>query len=299
MNNNLRGRRLFFWLLAARPKTLGASVAPVVVGTAFALRIDEWNPVAAAICLMFALLVQIGTNFANDYFDFVKGADTKNRIGPTRAVAAGLISPRSMWLATIATFALAFLIGLALVPFAGRWIIAVGLAAIASGFFYTAGPRPLAYIGLGDLFVFIFFGIVAVSFTFYVQTGWFALEVWLAGVAIGALATNILAVNNYRDRVTDAHVGKRTLAVRFGDFFVIAQFRALSAIAFVVPIFFVLQLGFGPAMLLPLLLAPYAVLLSIRMGKAIEGPELNRLLGETGALLITYAAMFSAGVLLG
>ena len=188
---------------ASRPRTLPAAVAPVIVGTALAWRSGHVDWLAAAICLSFALLIQIGTNFANDYFDFVKGADTAARVGPRRAVAAGLVSPATMRRAMYGAFGLAFLVGLSLLAWGGWWLIGVGVASVVCGIAYTGGPYPLGYHGWGDVFVFIFFGLVAVGATFFVQAGWPTRDVWAVAVAIGALAANILVANNYRDVETD------------------------------------------------------------------------------------------------
>src|SRR5258708_10001677 len=204
------------WLGASRPRTLPAAVAPVLVGSALAWRAGQFHPAAAALCLGFALFVQIGTNVANDYYDFIKGDDTAERVGPRRAVAAGLVSPATMRTAMILVFALAFAFGLGLLAWRGWELLVIGIASIASGIAYTGGPYPLAYHGWGDVFVFIFFGLVAVGTTAYVQTGVVGPEALLAGSAIGLLSVNILLVNNYRDVETDAKAGKRTLIVRFG-----------------------------------------------------------------------------------
>ena len=201
------------WILASRPKTLPAAIAPVLVGTALAFHVDAFHWLPALICLVFALLIQIGTNFANDYFDFKKGADTEDRVGPTRAVAAGLVKPESMKRVTAITFLLAFCVGLGLIPFGGWWLLLVGITSIFCGYAYTAGPFPLAYVGLGDVFVMVFFGLVAVCCTFFVQAGYFSIETILAASAIGGLSTNLLVVNNLRDIETDRLAHKRTLAV--------------------------------------------------------------------------------------
>ncbi len=238
------------WLLATRPKTLAAGAVPVLVGTALGATLVPINWLAAAGCLLGALLIQIGCNFANDAFDALKGADTPERLGPQRAVASGLISARAMLLATALVLLLALAVGLWLATFGGWIILVLGVVSLVCAVAYTAGPFPLAYIGLGDLFVFLFFGLVAVIGSGWVQaapalaqlasfdqlgakgfaianwsvgtTGlfsWFDLPTtwWLAAAAVGLQATGIIAVNNLRDRDTDAQVGKRTLAVRMGD----------------------------------------------------------------------------------
>ncbi|MCC5025165.1 MAG: 1,4-dihydroxy-2-naphthoate polyprenyltransferase [Candidatus Synoicihabitans palmerolidicus] len=212
------------WWEAARPRTLPAAIAPVLVATALAWHDGTMHLGAAAICLTFALLIQIGTNYANDCFDFVKGADTKDRVGPRRAVAAGVIAPATMKRAIAAVFGAAFIVGLSLLPFGGWPLLVVGLTSIFSGIAYTGGPYPLAYNGWGDVFVFVFFGLVAVTATYFVQAGQVTPDAWILGAGIGALATNILVVNNYRDIATDRVAGKRTLAVRWGPTFAELQF---------------------------------------------------------------------------
>lgn len=285
------------WFLAARPHTLPAAAIPVMVGTALAARLAEWQAVPALLCLLFALLVQVGTNFANDHFDFIKGADTADRVGPTRMVAKGWIPPSAMLRATFAVFAAAFFAGLFLVFYGGWWLVGIGAASILCGLGYTAGPFPLAYKGLGDLFVFTFFGLIAVSFTFYVQAGYFPTEGWLAGAAVGALAVNILVVNNYRDMETDARAGKRTLVVRYGRRFALVEYGVMTAVAFAVPIFFWWQ-GLRLFVLMPMVLLPVAAALLFQLPQA-SGGGANLLLRQTALLLLRYGIFFSAGIILG
>lgn len=272
-------------------------MVPVAVGTSLAARIESWQWLPALLCLGFALLVQVGTNYANDYFDFIKGADTPDRVGPARVVAAGLVSLRAMRRAIVIAFVLAFLVGINLVFYGGWWLVGVGVASIIFGLAYTAGPFPLAYNGLGDLFVFVFFGWIAVIFTFYVQTGVFAGEAWLAGAAVGALATNILVVNNARDRETDVRAGKNTLVVRFGRRFALIQYATSVVIAAAVPVIF-WSLGYGEWILLPLLFLPPAGVLLHRFRVADSGAESGAVLGKTGAILMIYGLLFSVGLLL-
>jgi 1,4-dihydroxy-2-naphthoate octaprenyltransferase len=286
---------LSIWLSATRPRTLPAAVAPVIVGSALAWHDGKFEAGAAALCLVFALLVQIGTNFANDYYDFVKGADTAARVGPRRAVAAGLIAPATMKGAMVAVFAAAFLTGLGLIAWGGPWLMSVGVASILCGYAYTGGPYPLGYHGLGDVFVFIFFGLVAVSATYFVQTGRITAEVWLAAVPIGLLAANILVVNNYRDVETDVVAGKRTLVVRLGRGFARAQFAFSLVVALAVPVLFVLR-GHRAWCLLPLAIAPLAWKHTRRLKESKSPSELIALLGDTGKLLALYAVLFAVGV---
>jgi 1,4-dihydroxy-2-naphthoate polyprenyltransferase len=285
------------WISAARPRTLPAAIAPVVVGSALAWREGRFDAAAAAICLVFALLIQIGTNFANDYYDFVHGADTADRVGPQRAVAAGLVSAAAMRAAMVAVFATAFVLGLALIAWGGPWLVAIGIASVLAGIGYTGGPWPLAYHGLGDVFVFVFFGIVAVAATYFVQTGRLSLDAFLAAVPIGLLATNILVVNNYRDADTDAAAGKRTLVVRLGRAASRAQFNSSLALAFAVPIGFALRTQ-SSWCLLPLALAPMAWRHRRRLRDSRTPGELIRLLGATGKLLAAYSVLFAAGLVL-
>ncbi len=285
------------WLSAARPRTLPAAVAPVIVGAALAWRDGAFDLLASSICLVFALLIQIGTNFANDYFDFVHGADTAKRVGPRRAVAAGLVSPGTMRKVTIGVFATAFLLGLSLIAWGGPWLLALGVACILAGVAYTGGPYPLAYNGLGDLFVFVFFGLVAVTITYFVQTGHFTADVLLGAVPVGLLAMNILVVNNYRDVETDAAAGKRTLVVILGRRAARVQFGLSLAIAFAIPLVFASRTG-DRWFLLPLVLAPMAAAHARRLRESKTPSELIALLGATGKLLAAYAVLFAAGAVL-
>jgi 1,4-dihydroxy-2-naphthoate octaprenyltransferase len=284
------------WLEAARPRTLPAAVAPVLVGSALAWHDGTFQLAAAALCLGFALLVQVGTNFANDYYDFVRGADTATRVGPRRAVAAGLVSPVTMKRVMMTTFGAAFLVGLGLIAWGGPWLLAIGVASILAGIAYTGGPWPLAYHGLGDVFVLIFFGLVAVGGTYFVQAGRLAAEALLAGVPVGLLAANILVVNNYRDVETDVLAGKRTLVVRLGRPAARAQFVGSLAVAFAVPVWFWARGVASAWVLLPLALAPVAWMHARRLRESKTPSELIALLGATGKLLAGYAVLFGAGL---
>ncbi len=290
--------RVTIWLAATRPRTLPAAVAPVLVGTAAAWREGKCDGAAAGLCLLFAVLVQIGTNFANDYYDFIKGADTATRVGPKRAVASGLIPPATMKGALWVVFAAAFLSGLGLIAWGGPWLLAVGVASILCGFAYTGGPFPLGYHGLGDVFVFVFFGLVAVCTTCFVQAGKVTLAAWLAAVPIGLLTANILVVNNYRDVDTDTVAGKRTLVVRFGRGFARAQYGLSLVIALLVPlIFFAYDRHVWS--LLPLGVVPMAWSHVQRLSEKKSPSELIALLDDTGKLLSLYALLLAAGLGLG
>ena len=286
------------WMEAARPRTLPAAVIPVLAGTALAGALGHAAYGSASICLGFSLLVQIGTNYANDYYDFVQGADTAQRVGPRRAVAAGLISPERMRAAMLFVFGAAFLVGLLLVRVRGWELLPIGVASILCGVAYTGGPWPLGYNGLGDVFVFLFFGLVAVSTTFYVQAGYVAPEAISVGAAIGLLAANILVANNYRDADTDARAGKRTLVVRFGKRFAVWQY-ALSALVALHVSPALMLIGWHWPVLLPLLLAPWAVRLTHGLAKSQTPQEQIALLGATAKFLAAFGVLLSAGLVLG
>ncbi|MBI5424909.1 MAG: 1,4-dihydroxy-2-naphthoate polyprenyltransferase [Opitutae bacterium] len=286
------------WFEASRPKTLPAAIIPVLVGTAFAEAAHAANYGSAAICLVFSLLVQIGTNFANDYFDFVQGADTHERVGPRRAVAAGLVSPRTMLAATAVVLVAAFAVGLLLVAEGGWILLPIGIVSIVCAIAYTGGPYPLGYNGLGDLFVFIFFGLVAVGATFYVQAHSVTGPVMLAAGAVGLLAANILVANNYRDVETDAKAGKRTLVVRFGRRFAFWQY-ALSALAALLSAPALLLAGWRWPVLLPLVLFPWGVRLTHRLGRSVEPGEQIAVLADTAKFLAAFGVLLSAGVVWG
>jgi 1,4-dihydroxy-2-naphthoate polyprenyltransferase len=289
------------WLSASRPRTLPAAVAPVLAASALAWRDGDFDLWPALACLAFALLIQVGTNFANDYYDFVKGADTAERVGPRRAVAAGLVSPVTMKRVMIGVFFWAFLTGLTLLSYGGWPLLVIGVASIVCGIAYTGGPYPLGYNGLGDVFVFIFFGLIAVGATYYVQAGVLTPDVWLIGTGIGVLAANILVVNNYRDVETDAKAGKRTLVVRFGRTFARRQFVAAHIVAMGVW----LALGAGGDWS-PLWLVAGAGVCAVagwvqsrRLATAKTPGELIALLGRTGQYLALYALLLAAGLIWG
>lgn len=292
---------LSVWLAAARPRTLPAAVAPVLTGSALAWRENHFVAPAALACLAFALLVQIGTNFANDYYDFVKGADTPDRVGPRRAVAAGLVRPAVMRAAMFATFTAAFLAGLTLLPYGGWPLLVVGVVSILSGYAYTGGPWPLAYHGLGDIFVFVFFGLVAVDATFFVQAGHASADALILGTGIGALAANILLVNNYRDVATDTLARKRTLVVRYGRRLARLQFGLAHLLALAVPPVLAAR-GLGRPgwawLLAAVLLVPASrQIAALRRARAPE--ELNALLGRAASHLALYAVALALWLRLG
>lgn len=283
------------FLLASRPATLSAAAVPVLVGSACASAAGGFALGPALAALLGACALQVGANFANDVFDYEKGADNEERLGPVRAAQAGLLTPRELRAAMAAAFGIATLAGLYLTWVAGPVIVAIGVASIASAIAYTGGPFPLGYNGLGDLFVMVFFGFVAVSGTAFVQVGSVPPLAVFAAVPVGALATAILVVNNLRDAEGDAKVGKRTLAVRFGVGAVKAEYALLVAAAYAVPLGLFLFGVAGPAVLLPWLSAPLVPAL-VRSVRCDGGRALNATLVGTARLLFVHGALFAAGL---
>ena len=289
---------LQIWLLAARPKTLPAAAVPVIVGTTVALSegVFRWGPALAA--LIGALLIQIGTNLANDVFDYKKGADTTERLGPMRVTQAGLLRPTQVMIGMCLTFGLAAAIGLYLVWIGGWPIVVIGLLSILSGIAYTGGPFPLGYNGLGDLFVFIFFGLIAVCGTYYVQAGTVSPAAFWASVPVGLLATAILVVNNLRDIETDRVAGKKTLAVRFGAAGAQAEYVILILLSYAVPLLMWL-LGIAPIWIfLTWLSLPLAISLT-RLIYTKTGRPLNEGLAGTARLELIFGVLFSIGLIVG
>ncbi len=285
------------WILASRPATLTAALVPVLVGTAVAQVSGGLRMGPAFAALFGAFMIQIATNFANDVFDHEKGADTHERLGPTRAVQAGLLSPSQVRKGLLVTIALAVLSGIYLTSVAGWPIVLFGTLSILSGVAYTGGPYPLGYHGLGDIFVLIFFGFVAVTGTVFVQTGTVPVLALIASVPVGAIATAVLVVNNVRDRNTDVKAGKRTLAVRFGRRFGVIEYALLLLVAYLTPLLLFVAYPCGPWVFLPLLTLPIGIRLT-RTLATTEGPPLNVCLANTAKLLLLYGLLFSAGLLL-
>ena len=284
------------WVQAARPQTLGAAVAPVVVGTAMAVEAGAFHAVSALCAALGAVFIQIGTNFSNDYLDFVKGADRESRRGPTRATQAGWVSVKAMRRATILTFALAFASGLYLIWRGGWPVLAIGLCSIASGVWYTAGRWSLAYLGLADFFVLVFFGPVAVGGTYYVQALTVNGPVLVAGMAPGLLATGILLINNLRDREEDARANKKTLVVRFGRATGRRLYAACVIGAALVPVALVGWTDGHAWALAAVGVAVGAAPLLCRLWQANDDPRaLNPLLPRTARLLVAYSLVFSVG----
>lgn len=286
------------WLLAARPRTLPAAIVPVAVGTALAWRTGAFAAGPAAAALVGALALQIGCNLANDYFDWKKGADGPDRLGPTRVTSAGLATPAQVRLATALAFVVATLAGGYLIAVAGWPIVAIGVAAILCAVGYTAGPFPLGYNGLGEVVSFAFFGPVAVAGTYFVQAGSVHPLAWALAAPIGAWVAAIMVVNNLRDAPTDARVGKRTIAVRFGQPFARALYVALVAAGFLTPVALAAGAGLGWAGLLPLLALPLAVPPLRAVFGPPEGPALNAALAGTGKVLLAGGSLLAAGLVL-
>jgi len=288
------------WLMAARLRTLPAAIAPVLVGTALAHELlDVFRPGAFVAAMLGSILIQVGTNLSNDYSDARRGADADDRLGPVRVTAGGLVPPKQVLIATYVTFGLALLCGVYLVAVAGIELLFVGIASIAAGVLYTGGPRPYGYEGLGEIFVFLFFGIVAVAGSTFAQTETWPWEAFVLAVPVGLLAAAILVVNNVRDIDGDRRAGKRTLAVRLGR----DRGRDLYA-AMVYGSYLVAPLPWllgplSPWLLLCWLTLPLAVKLVRSVRRHADGPTLNEALAQTGLLQLVFCLLLSAGILLG
>lgn len=288
---------LIIWMDAIRPKTLPAAAAPVTVGTALAYRDGafQFGPAFAALCA--ALFLQIGANLANDVFDYRKGADTKERLGPVRVTQAGLLMPEQVLKGMWVSFGIAALCGVYLTFVAGWIIILIGVLSIAAAAAYTGGPYPLGYYGLGDLFVFIFFGLVAVCGTYYVQVGGITFSVLWASIPMGMLITAILVVNNLRDIDTDAGAGKKTLAVRLGVTGTRLEYSFCIFGAYVV-LLCIWIVGMESAWIYLVLLSSPLALSLVRKVWYERGRDLNPALARTGQLALLYSVLFSTGVLI-
>ncbi|OAV71950.1 1,4-dihydroxy-2-naphthoate octaprenyltransferase [Bacteroidales bacterium Barb6] len=282
--------KITVWIKAARPLTLSASFSPVLVGCTLAWRDGVFQPAAALLCLLVALTAQIASNFANDYFDFKKGADREDRLGPVRAVASGQIAPEAMLRATLITLGLACAAGCMLIPFGGWILLPVGIAMALCVLAYSAGPFPLAYNGLGDVSVLIFYGIVPVCFTYYVQANTFSLLAVLLSVAVGLLSVNILVVNNYRDYEQDKISRKRTTIVLFGKRFgrILYLTNGLLALLLVSPL-----LSESPRHAAPFAVFLLPFILTWRQFCRLEGRALNKILGQTSLLSLFFALILA------
>ena len=285
------------WLLAARLQTLPVAAAPVAVGSALAFADGQGRALPASAALLGAFLIQIGANFANDVFDFERGADTETRIGPPRAAQLGLLTPRQMKMGTALAFGCAVLVGTYLVAVGGWPIVAIGLLSIAAGLAYTGGPFAFGYHGLGEIAVFAFFGFAAVCGTYYVQALALPPIAFVGALPIGAFATAVLVVNNLRDVDTDRSAGKRTLAVRFGRR--VARFEYVGLLVFAYAMLPVLCFAGASraAMVLPLVTLPFALLLVRTVTTSTDGPTLNTALARTATLEVVFAALLAVGLL--
>jgi len=289
---------LRIWLMAARLRTLPAGVAPVLVGTALAGTERTFRPVTFVACLVGAAFIQIGTNLSNDYSDARRGADAEDRLGPVRVTAGGLVPPRQVLVATYVAFGIAVLAGVYLVVTSGWQLLVVGGVSILAGVLYTGGPRPYGYEGLGELFVFLFFGIVAVAGTYFAQRKLLEAEAFALAVPVGLLAAAILVVNNIRDLETDRRAGKRTLAVRLGRQRTRALYAMLVYAAFLIaPLPWVVG-SLSAWLLLPLATLPLAAPIVRTVRNRTDGPSLNDALARTGVLQLAFCALLSAGLLL-
>ena len=283
------------WILAARPKTLIAAMAPVIVGLAMAAESGAWNTVTALLTIAAAVLIQVGTNFHNDYSDFESGADTALRKGPLRVTQAGLISTPVLRRATWGVFVSATVIGIILALHAGWWVLIVGAASISCGIWYSAGRWSLARIGAADLVVLLFFGPIAVGGTYYIQTLEIIPVVLVAGLAPGLLSVAILLTNNIRDIEEDRLAGKRTLVVRMGRKFGLIAWALCVVVAATIPLDIVLLTNAKPWSGLAFVIVLPAMHMLYLLRTATDPLILNRLLGATGGLLLAHCLIFSAG----
>jgi 1,4-dihydroxy-2-naphthoate polyprenyltransferase len=286
------------WLMAARPRTLPAAIAPVLVGTALAGYLHVFHPLRFVAALVGAIFIQVGTNLSNDYSDARRGADTEDRLGPVRVTAGGLVPPDQVLVATYVSFGVAVLAGVYLVVVAGWELLLVGAASILAGVLYTGGPRPYGYEGLGEVFVFLFFGIVAVAGSFFVQVKHLDWEAFALAVPVGLLAAAILVVNNYRDIDSDRRANKRTLAVRLGRAGTRTMFAAIVYLAFALATVTWIFGPLKPWVLLSWLTLPLAADVVRTVRNRTDGPSLNQALAHTGMLQLAFCVLLSAGVLL-
>jgi len=293
----LTDSKINIWIEAARPKTLAAAFVPVLIGAALAYSQNAFSLIPSLVALLCAFLIQIGTNFANDYYDAQKGADNDDRVGFTRATAKGLITPKMMMRATIITMGLAFVFGLYLVWHAGWVILLIGVLSLIFGIAYTGGPYPLGYNGLGDIFVFIFFGIIAVMGTYYVNAlHWSLLAFWVS-LPAGALSVNILVINNLRDIDTDGPAGKKTLGVIFGEEVLRWEYLLMILLSFAIPPHLFFRDHFGWLIFLPFLTIPLAVKLLKNIWQERKKAHFNKILENTAKFMVLFGLLFSIGLI--
>ena len=293
-----RPTSLQIWMMAARPKTLPAGIAPVLVGTALAGYLHVFHPLRFVAALLGSVLIQVGTNLSNDYSDARRGADTEDRLGPVRVTAGGLVPPKQVLIATYVTFGLAVLCGAYLIAVAGWQLLLIGVASILAGVLYTGGPRPYGYEGLGELFVFLFFGVAAVAGSYFVQMRDFSWESLALSVPVGLIASALLVVNNTRDIETDRRANKRTLAVRLGRRRTRKLYAAMVYGAYPIAL---VTWWFGPLkpwLLICWLSLPLAVPIVRLVATHTDGPSLNRALAKTGQLQLAFCVLLAAGLLL-
>lgn len=278
------------WIIGARPRTLPAAIAPVLVATAYVG--SNWSPIRALAALSVSLSLQIGVNYANDYSDGIRGTDD-SRIGPVRLTASGLASPKSVRTAALISFLFAALVGLTLAAATSWWVILVGAGAINAAWGYTGGAKPYGYVGLGEISVFLFFGIVATVGSYYVQVEELNVDIFIIAIPMGSLACAILAINNLRDRAQDEIVGKKTLAVRLGDKGARRLYIALLLSAHLFAL-----LTFKPLVALTLLAAPLTWKLARGVASGVSGRDLIPLLAQTGKLQLVFALLFALGLVI-
>ena len=286
---------MYRWIIAARPKTLTAAIAPVILGSSLAFQEGYFNLLIFIIIIITAMLIQIGTNFVNDLFDYISGTDNDDRLGPDRALQKGLLTKSEMDSAIFFVFTAATALGFYLALIGGWPIVIIGSLSILFGFLYTSGPYPLAYNGLGDIFVFIFFGLVSVSGTYYLYTGIFSIEAIVLGIAIGSISTGILVINNLRDIDNDRKFGKNTLAVLLGKKLTKAEYVLLMFIAYIIPVYISYVLGNKSSIYIVYFTLPIAIRLILEVFFK-QGLDLNKTLEGTAKLLLLYALLFSFGI---
>ena len=291
-------RTIKIWLLATRPKTLPASVMPVIIASALALSNKSFDYITFVLTLIESVLIQVITNFVNEIYDYKRGVDTNERTGPARAVADGAISVKAMVAASVALTGITLILGLYLViaKDGGLFILGIGLSSLLLAYIYTAGPKPISYLGISEIFCFLFFGVFAVLGTYYLQVHKVTLEALITSLGPGFFSTNILGTNNIRDMQTDLKAGKMTLAVKIGRKKAIALYIVFNVFAFITPFILTLLIK-NYWVLLPIISFPFSVYL-IRNLIKYSGPELNRVLAGTGQLLIMYGTLSCVGFLL-
>ena len=286
---------MYRWIIASRPKTLIAAIAPVILGSSLAFQEDSFNLLLFTVILITAILIQIGTNLVNDLFDYINGADNEDRLGPDRALQKGLLSKSQIESAIFFIFTIAVVLGFYLALIGGWPIVIIGSISILFGFLYTSGPYPLAYNGLGDIFVFIFFGLVSVSGTYYLYTGNFYMDSIILGSSVGSISTGILVVNNLRDIHNDKKFEKNTLAVLLGKRFTQIEYLLLMIIAYLIPIYISFIFGWKSSLYIVYFTLPIAIQLILQVFFK-EGADLNKTLEGTAKLLLLYTLLLSFGI---